>query len=170
LRERAERYGLSVLAYCLMTNHVHLVVVPAEQNSLSLAMRDVHTAYAMWLHRRHDGDGHLWQGRFYSYVMDEPHLWAAIRYTERNPVRAGLVARAEDYWWSSAAGHCERRRDPNLSADGLPPGLVTDWSEWLRNEDEQSADRIRRQTRSGRPCGDEAFVRQLEASLGPAGR
>jgi len=168
LREHARRCGLSVLACCLMTNHVHMVVVPRAADSLSRAMRDISTTYAMWLHRREGRSGHLWQGRFYSCVLDEPHLWAAIRYVERNPVRAGAVPRAEEYWWSSAAGHCGLRADPNLSTDALPPSLGIDWREWLRDEDECLSERVRQQTRTGRPCGSAMFERDLEGRLGRA--
>jgi putative transposase len=166
LRESAERRRLHVLAYCLMTNHVHLVVVPDTADALSSAMRDIQMTYAAYLHRREGASGHLWQGRFHACVLDEPHLWAAIRYVERNPVRAGLVPRAEDYWWSSAAAHCGMRADCNLPALALPPNLVTDWRTWLCDEDAALTQSIRQQTRTGRPCGSDAFVKQLESILG----
>jgi len=166
LRQSRQRHGLHVLAYCLMSNHVHLVVVPETADALSCAMRDIHTTYAMALHRREGRGGHVWQGRFYACVLDEPHLWAAIRYVERNPVRARIVASAEEYWWSSAAARCGLRSDPNLSVDALPPALVTDWRAWLCEEDEALSERVRAQTRTGRPCGSDTFVQQLESVLG----
>ena len=99
-----------------MTNHVHLIAVPAGPQSLALTMRDTHQAYAAWLNRKTGQSGHLWQGRFFSCVLDpdDSHYWSAVRYVERNPVRAGLVQRAEQYPWSSAAVHCGRRPDKRL--------------------------------------------------------
>jgi putative transposase len=85
---------------------------------------------------------------------------------ERNPVRAGMVARAEDYAWSSAAAHCGRRADPLLHSAFPPAGVVRDWGEWLKTEDEQQTQALRRQTLTGRPCGSLAFVLQLEARTG----
>ncbi len=106
LKEYADRRGLAIWAYCLMTNHVHLVVVPEREESLGQALRDTHTVYAMHFNGRTDLSGHVWQGRFFSSPLDETYLWAAVRYVERNPVRAGMVERAEAYRWSSAQAHC----------------------------------------------------------------
>ena len=97
LRQYAERHGLSIWAYCLMTNHIHLVAVPQREDSLAKALHDAHTVYAMRFNTTTKQSGHVWQGRFYSCPLDESHLWAAVRYVERNPVRAGLVAHAADY-------------------------------------------------------------------------
>jgi putative transposase len=119
--------------------------------------------------------GHVWQGRFSSCPLDEAHLWAAVRYVERNPVRAGLAARAEEYRWSSAAAHCGLAAKGLPSGEFPPPGVVEDWSAWLTREDDAAAiGRIRQQTNTGRPCGSSAFVERLEGlagrSLRPARR
>lgn len=167
LQTYCEKRGLSVWAYCLMSNHVHLVVVPQEEASLGDALRDTHTVYAMYFNSRTEWSGHVWQGRFFSCPLDEFHQWAAIRYVEQNPVRAGIVVRAEDYPWSSAGAHCGWRDDAVLSAEFPPPGVIEDWSEWLnvsREEDEAHAS-IRSQTRTGRPCGSAKFLDELEARL-----
>jgi len=166
LEQYADRHGLAVWAYCLMTNHVHLVVVPVREQSLGLALRDAHTVYAMYFNTRTKLTGHVWQGRFHSCPMDQSHLWAAVRYVERNPVRAGLVKRAEQYPWSSAAPHCRLRHDALLSDDFPPPGVINDWKQWLSGgEDEEAVDRIRAHTHTGRPCGSPTFVDQLENLL-----
>ncbi|MDK1022419.1 MAG: transposase, partial [Candidatus Hydrogenedentes bacterium] len=115
LKTYCAKRGVSVWAYCLMTNHVHLVVVPQEGASLGTALHDTHTVYAMYFNSRTGFSGHVWQGRFFSCPLDESHHWAAVRYIEQNPVRAGIVDRAEDYPWSSAAAHCGRRSDAVLS-------------------------------------------------------
>jgi putative transposase len=148
-----------------MSNHVHLVAVPAQEDSLSAGLRDAHTVYAMYFNTRAELMGHVWQGRFNSTVLDDAHLWAAVRYVENNPVRAGMVKRAEDYPWSSAKAHCAGKHDPVL-ADGLPlVEAVEDWRAWLREpfEDEDARyDAIRRHTHTGRPCGAPAFLDHLE--------
>lgn len=170
LRDYATRHGLDVLAYCLMINHVHLVVVPATSDSMHLTFRHLHTRYAQRLNRARDWKGHVWQGRYFSSALDESHFWAAIRYVERNPVRAGIVGRAENYPWSSARAHCGSGQDPVLTTnarwlrqfDG-----IGDWSAWLAADDEQQRlDSLRKNTKKGLPCGSEQFLRSLEASTG----
>jgi putative transposase len=160
------KYGLEVLAYCLMTNHVHLVVVPVAANSLGNSLRDTHTIYAAHMNRKEGFTGHLWQGRFFSCVLDDTHLWTAVRYVERNPLRAGMVARAEDYPWSSAGPHCGLRNDPILSRNFPPAGFIADWREWLADQDDAEVKVIRQNTHTGRPCGGKTFIEKLENMLG----
>jgi len=167
LKKYCDKRGLSVWAYCLMTNHVHLVVVPQTEASLGQALRDAHTVYAMYFNSRTQLSGHVWQGRFYSCPLDESHLWAAVRYVELNPVRAGIVERAEDYSWSSASAHCGLRGDNVLSREFPPAGVVDDWSNWLHEKQDENEvyERIRKQTHTGRPCGPPKFIDQLETLL-----
>ena len=165
LADYAEQYGLSIWAYCLMTNHVHFVAVPRSADSLGRTYRDTHQAYASWLNRRMGDSGHLWQGRFYSCVLYDGHLWAAVRYVERNPVRAGLVRRAERWAWSSAAAHCRQRNDPLLAPIEMP-WPVEDWSAYLQDEDAEETAALRLRTRTGRPWGPVEFVKRLESKLG----
>jgi putative transposase len=146
-----------------MPNHVHLIAVPEREESLSDAIRSVHGKYAELFNGLYDVVGHLWQGRFGSSVMDEHYLLNAVRYVERNPVRARLVNRAEDYPWSSAAAHCGLRLDPLLS-EGLPlVGSIENWSCWLEGvESEEDLKRLRDCTQRCRPCGSEEFVSIIE--------
>lgn len=116
LHAYARRFGLALFAYCLMPNHVHLIIVPSSANGLCRALRAVHCQYAQRSHRMRAVCGHLWQGRYNSCALDSTHFVNAIRYVELNPVRAALVARPEDYRWSSAAARCGRRTDPLLEA------------------------------------------------------
>jgi len=163
----AARRGLVVLAYCLMPNHVHLVAIPTTETALAATLRDTHTAYAVYRNRRDGTNGHVWQGRYFSCVLDDAHLWAAIRYVERNPERAGLVTAASDYRWSSAAAHAGLRTDPLLSpwpAD--PPVPPEAWAAWLAGEDVDTTETLRRRTHTGRPCGAPDFLRMLAARLG----
>ncbi len=167
LVEYGRMYGLKILAYCLMNNHVHLVVVPKKADSLGRCLARVHMRYSQRINRRRGRPGHLWQGRFFSCILDQAHLWAAVRYVEQNPLRAGMVKRAEEYPWSSAAGHCGLREDPLLSGNLESTGRVGDWSAWLGEaEDREVVRRIKAKTQTGRPCGGERFVARLEELLG----
>ncbi|MFL6863698.1 MAG: transposase [Allosphingosinicella sp.] len=105
LRFWSVKTNTKVWAWCLMPNHVHLILVPAKEDGLRAVLAPVHTRYTAEINRREDWRGHLWQGRFASFPMDEAHVHACLRYVELNPVRAGLVARAEDWRWSSARAH-----------------------------------------------------------------
>jgi putative transposase len=160
-------YRLEVLAYCLMSNHVHIVGTPRESSSMSRTMNTVHMCHTQRINVEFGWTGHLWQARFYSCALDDAHLWAAIRYTERNPVRAGLVERAEEYVWSSAAFHCGMRTDAVVTAIGMWGNAVEDWSRLLADPlDDEIVERIRRRTQKGIPCGDESFVARIAQMLG----
>ena len=167
LREYSTRHRLLLCDYNLMTNHTHLIVVPETEFALSDALRDTHGAYASTFNRKYGFTGHLWQARFYSCVLDDEHLRHAVRYVERNPVRAGMVARAEDYPWSSAYPHVRDQEDRYLDA-GLPLiGEIEDWSAWLAtNDSEEAISAIREAAATGRACGSEDFIRRLESQCG----
>jgi len=170
MREYCTRHGVSVLAYCLMTNHVHVIVVPPRQDALENVFRSLHTRYAQHVNRARKWKGHLWQGRFFSSALDEPYLWAALRYVERNPVRARIVRKAENYMWSSAAAHCALREDGTLTDDRVwltQIESVGDWSKWLAEGDRpDEIEVLRRHVERGLPCGSEKFVRELERIAG----
>jgi len=167
LEEYAARHALEIWAYCLMTNHVHFVAVPRGIDSLARTFKPVDMRYSQYVNRTQHLTGHLWQGRPFSCPLDDAHLWAAVRYVERNPVRAGLEARAEDYPWSSAAAHCGRRTDGLICGSLEKRGVIEDWRGWLAEaEDEKMVGLLRRRTRTGRPAGDAAFVARLEALAG----
>jgi putative transposase len=166
LGEYSRKYAVRIWAYCLMSNHVHFIAVPISADSLARGFRDTHQTYAGWLNNRLGQSGHLWQGRFFSTVLDDSHLWAAVRYVERNPVRAGMVARAQDWLWSSAAAHCQGRVDELLSPIAMP-WPVPDWSAYLcEDEDETTIRMLRERTHTGRPCGTAGFVERLESLVG----
>jgi putative transposase len=107
LSDTKEEAGIEVWAYCLMPNHVHFVVVPRLENSLSRLFRFVHRHYSRAINFRKNWKGHLWQERFHSFVMDEHYLLATVRYVELNPVRANLCHSPEDWPWSSAKAHIQ---------------------------------------------------------------
>jgi putative transposase len=169
LAEYAERHELKVWAYCLMTNHVHLVVVPTSEEALARALQPLQMRHAQKINARHEWTGHLWHGRYFSCPLDDAHLWEAVRYVESNPARAGLALAAEEYDWSSAPAHCRQRSDPVLSPDLPLLKSIDDWSEWLcESPDEAALDRLRRRTQSGVPCGDEQFLRRIGELVGRA--
>ncbi len=168
LAQYAEKYGFDVWAYCLMPNHVHLVGVPGNEDSLAKTFNTVHMKYAQHYNRKSGETGHLWQGRFFSCVLDEHHVYAAVRYVEMNPVRGGLCGRPEDYPWSSARSHIVGIRTPPLSGRCFLMETVQDWRKYLSSEgsDRAGRDAIVKATKSGHPCGPEDFVKRIEGILG----
>ena len=159
------KYGLEIWAYCLMPNHVHFVAVPTRQESLARTFNTVHMLYAQYFNRKRKEVGHLWQGRFYSCVLDERHLYAAVRYVELNPVRGGIVAIPQDYPWGSAKSHITGEADPILSGFFLSE-TVADWRQYLGQvHDQEATEGLIKATKIGRPCGGENFVKQMEGLL-----
>jgi putative transposase len=169
LSEFLPHYGVALEAYCLMSNHVHLIVTPHDAKGLSSALQRIHSDYARTLHVRLRQSGHLWQARFYSTVLDENHFWTALLYVEQNPVRAGLVSSAAEWRWSSARARL-----------GLAPATHLDllrwrtrydaarWNQCLAKglEEEANLQRLREATHSGYPLGDTQFVEELERRFG----
>jgi putative transposase len=165
LRQSIGLHGVELIGYCLMSNHVHLIAVPQKADALGLALKNAQGRYAAYWNASHHSTGHVWQGRYYSCPLDEPHLWEALRYTELNPVRAGMVDTAEGWEWSSAVAHCSgssrdewlamemwRRRWPDAS-----------WRGYLDvGQSESKLVAIRRSTHTGRPLGGAEFIRALE--------
>ena len=172
LQEYCKRHDVDVLAYCLMTNHIHLVAVPNTDDGLPRALKPLHMRYAQRINRERGWKGHLWQGRFFSSPLDEAYMWAAIRYVERNPVRAKMVTKAEEYRWSSAAAHCGQRRDSVLTGKKAWTNqfnAIADWSSWLLAEDDAGKMQLLRlHVEKGLPCGSEDFVHKLGRIIGRA--
>ena len=166
LAEGCQAAGVAVWAYCLKPNHVHLILVPSDEDGLRAALADAHRRYSRRVNQRQGWRGYLWQGRFASVAMDEGHLLAAARYVELNPVRARLAARAADWRWSSAKAHLAGRDDELVQVGPLLE-RVEDWAGFLASglgEAEHAA--LRSGERTGRPLGSSAFVKGLEESLG----
>jgi putative transposase len=164
--EWCDACGVAVWSYCLMPNHVHLIVVPESADGLRRAIGEAHRRYTRRVNFRKRWRGHLWQGRFASCVLDEPHLLAAARYVEMNPVRAGLVDRGEDYRRSSAPAHIKRRDDRLVRVAPLLE-LTGPWRRFLRQAlDPQVVEQLRKHERTGRPLGADSFIAKLEKRLG----
>jgi putative transposase len=171
VEDQIKESGVSILGWCLMTNHVRWVVVPAREDSLAVLFRRVHGRYAQYLNARRRRTGHLWQNRYFSCpVAPEPEE-VVLRYVEWNPVRAGIKQRPEEYVWSSAAAHLigpEYERSP-----------ILDWTYWREQggaeawrrrlemvEDMRDVHSLRRATYSGAPFGSESFVTSFEGTFG----
>jgi putative transposase len=166
LRHWCRKFEVEIWAYCLMPNHVHLILVPHKVDSLSLVMSEVHRRYTQYINKREGWTGFLWQGRYSSYPMDERHLLCAARYIELNPVEAGIVATAEQYAWSSAQEHLGMRQ-PHVCDVSALLQRVPDWSDFLQvASDAPTRKMIQSHVRSGHPAGSEDFVDALERLLG----
>jgi len=165
LIEYCLKYKVTLLSYCLMDNHVHLVLVPETADGLQKVLKPLHMRYAQYINKQQGWTGHLWQGRFFSSALDEQHTYSAIRYVERNPIEAKMVEQAEDYKWSSAAHHCGFVENKALShkANKLIAVTQDDWSEWLTKKDSKAmTELLERNTEKGLPCGNDSFIAKLE--------
>ncbi len=166
LAEYTRAAGVAVWAWCLMPNHVHLLLVPSDPDGLRAALGEAHRRYSRAVNFREGWRGYLWQGRFASCPLDESHTMAAARYIELNPVRAGLAAHSRDWPWSSASAHLGGGPDGVTDVAALG-GRVGDWARFLAdglNDDQIEA--IRRGERTGRPLGDPVFIDRLETATG----
>ncbi|MDF2371426.1 MAG: transposase [Rhizobiaceae bacterium] len=167
LAESAARARCEVWAYCLMPNHVHIILVPSEADGLRRTFADLHRRYTGYVNARARTTGHLWQGRYGSVVMDETHLFHAIRYVTLNPVRAGLVKRAEEWPWSSARAHLAGHDNGVVK---VAPVLerVGDLQQFLGEPTDEDAAyaSLRRAETIGRPVGDTEWLKMLEKQTG----
>jgi putative transposase len=175
LHEAGERHGLSVHAYVLMDNHVHLLATPDGDASLSLAMQAVGRRYVRWFNTRHGRSGTLWEGRFRSSLVEaDRYLLACQRYVESNPVRAGMVESPADWPWSSYRHHA------GLATDPLVRTHPTVWALGNTPFERESAYRrlfedvvsqtdhewMQARVRTGKPIASTDFQRRLEVSNG----
>ena len=169
LKRESARHGLKIHAYCLMTNHIHIVAMPQTQKALSSAIGRTHFAYTQYINRLHGRHGHLWQNRFYSCPMDDRSCPAVIRYVETNPVRARMVRRPWRYPWSSAAAHTGAKDTLDILDTEYLARIATpeSWKQYLiEKQDQNTIDLIRARTSRGRPLGSDSFISKLEHKLG----
>ncbi len=166
MAEWCREEGVEIWGYCLMPNHVHLIAVPKTADGLRRAIGEAHRRYTRRINFREQWRGYLWQGRFASFIMDEPYLLAAARYVELNPVRAKLVERPRQWPWSSARAHLSGRDDRLVKVAPLL-AMVSDWKAFLRSATaaEELRD-LRAHGRTGRPLGSSAFLDRLERLVG----
>jgi putative transposase len=166
MAEWCAAYNVQIWAYCLMPNHVHLIAVPKTKDGLNLAIGEAHRRYSRGINFREGWRGHLWQGRFSSFILDESYLLACTRYVELNPVRAGLVKKPEAWRWSSAAAHAKRKDDILVRTKPLLAMIKSPWGKFF-SVDVQESDMalFRKHERTGWPIGDDAFIERLERLL-----
>ncbi len=153
------KYGISILAYCLMRNHVHFIAIPVKDDSLAKTFNTAHMRYSQYFNKKLKQRGHLWQGRFYSCILDECHLMLAARYIERNPVRVGIVEKPWSWPWSSAAFHVNKRGNNFIELGNLftITSMSPDsWEKYIDSgEEEGFLHYIRKHTSTGRPFRSE---------------
>ena len=168
LEENGKEFGILYLAYCLMNNHLHLNAIPKREDSFAKGLGEANRKYSTIINIRESWTGQMWQGRFKSFPMDERYVFRAVRYTEKNPVRAGLVKRADDFKWSSAGAHITGKSNSVLTLCDTREYLsVDDWAEYLNeDDDEKEIAQIRSHIKSGRPLGSKDFVARMEAATG----
>ncbi|HEV8412288.1 MAG TPA: transposase [Bryobacteraceae bacterium] len=176
LRRHSRRHDLRILGWCLMTNHVHLIAIPGAPESLAQTLGHAHSQYSLEQNRDRHRVGHLWHNRYFSCPLDPAHLFAALRYVDLNPVRAGIIAEAPDWRWSSASAHTSPTpHDEFLDwpwIDWMEDARLGRWSysDWLSSllvaDPPDELDRMRRATKLGEPLGSDEFIGNLEAKIG----
>jgi len=166
LSEFCKKAGTEVWAYCLMSNHVHLIMVPETEDGLRASLSEAHRRYTRHINQREKCRGHLWQERFHSFPMDEKYLLAAVRYVELNPVHASIVKHPGDYVWSSARAHLAGKDDELVKVQPMLD-RIENWQAFLDSGlDNTTLEDIRKHTQTGRPLGDDAFLDSLEQRAG----
>ena len=169
MAKAAARSGTEIWAYCLMPNHVHMIVVPQDEDGLRALFAEAHRRYTGYVNAQHRWTGHLWQGRFGSVAMDDAHVFRALRYVALNPVAAKLVTKPADWRWSSAAAHLEGRDDALVK---VAPVLARtgDFAAFLGVADARGATRafasIAKAAVTGRPIGAAGWLDDMEAKVG----
>jgi len=166
LASAVHKAGSEVWGWCLMPNHVHLIIVPSHEDGLRQSVANAHRRYASRINARNQWTGHLWQGRYGSVVMDEEHLVNALAYISLNPVRAGLVKKARDWKWSSVHDHLAGK-DGELTTVAPVLSRIKNFSAFLEDDiDDDDFTALRRAEVIGRPIGSEGFIEALEEQTG----
>jgi len=166
LKHWCDEEGIEVWAYCLMTNHVHLILKPHQDSNLSKAVGETHRRYTRMINLREDWRGYLWQGRFSSYPMDERYLLKAAAYVELNPVKAKMVHEPWDYRWSSVHAHLSGKDPQGLVKPEKLLEICGDWHTYLKHSQTELDSTFEQHLNTGRPLGDEDFISKLEKQLG----
>ena len=172
IAQASEAHGTACLGWCLMDNHVHLILVPQTEDGLRATLAEAHRRYSRRINFREGWRGYLFQGRFASYPMDDAHLMGAVRYVENNPVAARMVARAEEWRWSSAASHVagKRVKDDPLTDVAALGRHVRNWRALLRvgleaMDDPATVAVIEARMRTGRPLASPEWIAVAEAAI-----
>lgn len=164
----SERYCLKILGYCLLPNHIHFIVIPDKKSSMSRVFNIVNMKYAQYMNKKMEEKGHLWQGRYYSCVMDDLYVAIALKHIEDNPVRSGLVEEPWEWKWSSCAYHVGVSK-PQISLTSIDTvvDMTPDvWRRYLMGRDRVTlVENFVKHSILGRPLGSEQFIQELEKKL-----
>lgn len=168
LKKYAGKEACHTLAYCLMPNHVHLLIKPLRENSLSKTIQGLTLCYTQYFNKKYNKSGRLWESRYYSCIVDkENYLWSATRYIEQNPKRAGMVNIEEEYPYSSAVAHVTGIANEVLDEEIFEEEGRSEYIDFLHSPiRDDIIDEIRYCTKTGRPLGNEIFVKTIAQSLG----
>jgi putative transposase len=164
LHEQAQIYALEIISYCLMTNHVHLIVIPKTKESLAKVIGETHRLYTRKINFEQKVKGHLFQSRFYSTPLDDEHLLNAIKYVEQNPVKAFMVKHPWDYKYTSCLKRLNLVKEDILLSSHNIISSIENYKEFL--EEDNKIDLIKEKTRTGKPCGDEEFYNKIKEITG----
>lgn len=164
LLNQCEIHDLEVISYCLMTNHVHLIVIPKNKESLSKAIGETHRLYTRKINFEQKVKGHLFQERFYSTPLDEEHFLYALRYVEQNPVKAYMVKYPWDYKYSSARYRLKLLSKDILLSDCDVIDNISNYKDFLQEDTKTKL--LKEKTRTGKPCGDENFYDKIQLITG----
>lgn len=171
LSEQCDEKGVSIKAYCLLPNQIHLIAVPRDEKSLAAAIGETHRRYTVHVNAKSNWRGHLFQDRFFSYAMDERYMLRAARFIENLPVISGIAPRADNYLWSSARTHVRLLTDNKLVREKTVLKSMPDWAAYLeRPMDPQEMETIRLHLQTGRPRGSDGFLDAVEQTIGRAVR
>lgn len=163
MTECSRRHGVEIWAYCLMPDHVHLIAIPKEKNSLSSCLRAAHGRYTRYINHRTCSRGQFWQGRYSSHLLDEQYLVACARYIEINPVKREYVDQPEDWPWSSAQAHIMNDDDFLVKVKPLLVRVEKKWQDFLaETRPVKEADLFYLHEKSGHPLGSDAFIAMVE--------
>ena len=167
VKKYSEKWNSPILAYCLMSNHVHLLTKPKEEESLYKMMQGITLCYTQYINRTYKRTGRLWESRYHSCIVDkERYLWAVARYIEQNPRRARIVKKEEDYPYSSARDHIVGIEDKILGEELFEKRQRKDYIKFIRESiSEEQIKSIRYYTRTGRPFGSKDFISKMEKKL-----
>jgi len=167
LKKYATKYRCWVWAYCLMINHVHLLLVPQDECGLGKCLQGIALCYTQYFNRRYQRTGRLWECRYYSCVVDkELYLWQVSRYIEQNPLRAGLVIKIQEYAWSSARFHIFGESNEVLIGENwLDGNQRKNYADFITDREQEKEDIIRKNTKTGRPLGHDNFLNKMEMLL-----
>jgi putative transposase len=164
-RKLAEKYHVPIIGYCLMTNHIHLLILPRNNDGLINFMKLVSQRYTQYFNRRYHRSGKLWENRYKLHPVDPEVYYVVLKYIEMNPVRAGLVSDGAAYPWSSASYHLLGKENQTIMADCLHHSVFSYKEFFYEEERDEELEAIRTAAQQGKAWGRLAFLEKLADSL-----